>query len=365
MKPHVRLGIAWGALLTATVTFVPTAGADRAALVVGGELTNVEGNAVQSAAELAVEEAGWNVVKPELSPDDASELLVCISRNRPDRNRCLGGLYQRTKVERAVLLLATSTIYEGTRFRVLSGWVLRRSGRTLAFEQRFCEGCRADKLAGTARTLVGLLIRSARAEAAPSLLAIRSSPPGARIVLDDKVVGATNMEFRVYPGRHLVRIEKDGFAMATREVILDDGEHAAIEVTLERKDGAAPAHEPQREVPAPVARPERIDLSSAARAPAPRSRLVPWLLVGIGGTALATAGVLVALGGNEAFDGTGRRAPDHTETTPYAIGLGSAGAVALGIGVYLLVRPAADKDGPVPAVSVGGEAAWVGVRGAF
>ena len=58
------------------------------------------------------------MVKSELSAAAASELLLCINRDRADRNRCLAGLYERTKVERAVLLQASTTTQEGARMRV-------------------------------------------------------------------------------------------------------------------------------------------------------------------------------------------------------------------------------------------------------
>jgi hypothetical protein len=320
--------------------------ADRTALVVGGELDTGESGAVRAAALGAVEAVGWSVVGSEPDAAAAAKLFQCLRGDEAVEERCLAGVVDGTEAERAIVLHVSSQQYGQSTYRVVSGWVLRRSGKRLVFERIFCPACRRDGLARSARALVDTLLRKARSRATPSLLAVRSTPAGARITLDGKVVGATDAagaEFRVSPGRHLVRLERSGFAAATREVVIDDGEHAAVEVTLEPAPGPS------------------SPIQTGTRAH--RSRLLPWLLVGTGAAALAGGGLLLALDEDAGLDGEAR-GPHFDDTAGLGLGLGGAGAAALGVGVYLLWR-SRDAGGPAPIVSVDSEATWVGLRGSF
>ena len=171
----------------------------------------------------AVQAAGWSVVESSLGPSAVSELLACVGRDISDNDGCLSVVFERTRADRVVVLRVRSKRDQGKPVREVSGWVFRPSGKSLKYGQRFCHECRDGDLEMSARILVATLVRSARARARPSLLKVRSIPPGAEIELDDKPVGVTDMDFEVYPGRHIVDLTKDGFQVATREVTVDDG----------------------------------------------------------------------------------------------------------------------------------------------
>jgi hypothetical protein len=367
MKRAVHLAAATASALLATELLTAVAHADRTALVVGGQLGQQEGRAVRAVALVAVEAAGWTVVESDLTPAATSQILACVSDDEGERARCVAGLFDGAKVERALVVRVANKAFGRRRYRELSGWVLRRSGKALAFQQSFCDPCARAHLEQNTQSLIAGLVRTARTRARPSLLAVRSTPAGARIRLDDKVVGMSDMDFRVYPGRHIVRLEKDGFAAATREIIVDDGEHAEIEVALEPEPstkeptpttGPRPRPAPQKASASQV----QVTKEPPPRA-APRSRLVPWLLVGAGGVALATGGLLLSID-QDVSQRDGLRNPDPVDSGKVAIGLGAAGALTVAAGIYLLVRRS-DDPAPAPVVSLGGESAWVGVRGAF
>jgi hypothetical protein len=350
MKPTRRLGAAGIAGILATVLAAAGAHADRAILLVGGELAIREGDAVRRAANRAVQDAGWHLVDSELSAQATARLLGCLHRDRDNRGGCLSEVFARTKVERALVVQATSTIDEGKRTRLLLAVVFRPSGKMLALEQRFCGRCDEGMLADAALIAVGRAIREARSQAAPSWLRVRSTPPGAQVILDGRVIGATEVEFRVYPGRHIVRLEKSGFASATREVSVDDGEHAVIDAPLVAS--------------APTSAPADTN-ASTRQASRGKSRLVPWMLLGGGAAALATGGLLLAWDAGDRFDDGDRRQLKARDTTPYALGVGGAGILAVGAGIVLLLRSRATADGPAPFVSSSGEATWIGLRGSF
>jgi hypothetical protein len=354
--PRLAALAAW----LATVVSVPAAAGERAALILGGELSRQEEGPLRTAAAEAVQAAGWTVVDSTLAPSAVAELLACVGRDFSDSEGCLSEVFERTRADRAVVLRVRSTRDQGKPVREMNGWVFRPSGKALKFGQRFCHACQAGGLETSARILVATLVRGARARARPSLLMVRSIPPGAEIRLDDKAVGVTDMDFQVYPGRHIVELARDGFEVATRDVTVDDGEHVTVEVTLKPADGAEegapPAPWPAR--PEPPGPPE-----PSPRTPRPRSTLVPWLVIGAGGAALAAGGILLAMDQDTSSE-AGVRDQDFRQTSWFAVGAGASGAVAIGVGLYLLFRPA-DERGPAPVVSLGDEAAWLGVQGSF
>jgi hypothetical protein len=73
---------------------------------------------------------------------------------------------------------------------------------------------------------------------------VRSTPGSAKVTLDDKPVGVTELELEVYPGTHLVRLERTGYRAETREVSVEDGERALLDVELVPSAGpqAIPQH---------------------------------------------------------------------------------------------------------------------------
>jgi len=345
LNAQTRLAVS---ALTALATFVGTsrAEAERATFIAGGELTAQEEDAVRAGAQAAIEAASWQVVESDLIPAAVATLFACIAGD-DDERQCLSEVFAGTKAERAVVVQVASKEDSGKPLRVLTGSVYRGTGTRLAIEQRHCERCGGEQLKASARELVAVLIRQARARAKPTLLALRSVPEGARIILDGRVRGETDMDLWVYPGRHVVRLERDGFERATRELTIDDGEHLTVKVALERKRGAAVGAES----------------GTSAGSRGTRSRRWPWLVVGAGGAALAAGAVLWAVDEDET-SGTGLARHRYRDTAPYGLGVGAAGALVVGAGVYLLVR-GPEETRPVPIASVDGEAAWVGVRGWF
>lgn len=355
MNRSLRLAVA-PAVFAAMVASTQEAAAERAAVVLGGELTRQEEAPLWTAAANAVRDAGWSVVGTNLSPPAASELLACVGRDISDNEGCVAALFERTRVDRAVVLRVRSTSDQGQPAREMSGWVFRPSGKSLKYLQRFCHKCPTRGLEASARDLVASLVRSARVRARPSRLLVQSIPSGAQIRIDDKAVGETDMDFEVYPGRHVVELAKDGFLVATRDITVDDGENVTVDVTLKPKDGSARSRRPAHSSG------QRPGHASPARAPRPKA-LVPWLVIGAGGSALAAGGLLLALDQDSSSQG-GVRDNEFRQTSWYAVGAVAAGGVAIGVGLYLLLRRA-DDTAPAPMVSLDDGAAWLGVRGAF
>lgn len=91
-----------------------------------------------------------------------------------------------------------------------------------------------------------------------------------------------------------------------------------------------------------------------------QSPLVPYTLVGVGGAAMITGVVLLAI--NQSPSSTGVEQPTYRDTEGTGIVFLAAGAVSAGVGVYLWLHQRASSE-PVVAVAPGG--GYVGWAGRF
>ena len=77
-------------------------------------------------------------------------------------------------------------------------------------------------------------------------LSIASDPPGAKAMVDDRVVGTTPIEVKpIASGAHRVECAKDGYLAATASIMIGSGEHAQMSLTLKRP---APAVSPTHDI---------------------------------------------------------------------------------------------------------------------
>jgi hypothetical protein len=75
-------------------------------------------------------------------------------------------------------------------------------------------------------------VESATAELARPVLELSSSPPGASVRLDGRVVGKTPWRGDVAPGRRQVDLELDGYAPVSRTIITQRGESYPLTLVL-------------------------------------------------------------------------------------------------------------------------------------
>ncbi len=219
-----------------------------------------------------------------------------------------------------------------------------------------CELCAVDEVNGT--------IEAAFAEVAPALVVpppkkeapkvveapkaskfeveVRSTPPGASLSIDGKVVGDTPAFTLVEPGTHEVVLTKEGYVEAKRTIEVKD---ATVKLELEL--------EAAEEVPPPVVAPPIAEPEQPATGGGGGDYFGVGLGMTIGGVILAGAGTwLVLLDGEVTCDdGRGRReCPSVYNTKGFGIaGLG-VGAALLGSGITLLaVNPG---EGPAQEATV-------------
>ncbi|GMQ79795.1 MAG: hypothetical protein BMS9Abin03_234 [Thermodesulfobacteriota bacterium] len=69
-----------------------------------------------------------------------------------------------------------------------------------------------------------------------ALLSIESNVPGARVLMDGRYVGSTNLlNVEVAPGEHRIRVEKDGFEPYTKKIRFEKGRTRDLYVVLDPK----------------------------------------------------------------------------------------------------------------------------------
>jgi len=326
----------------------PRATADRAAIFVGGDVKTKERTELTAAAKSIAETSGWGAVTPIVT----STASACIDAT--DRAKCIPKLVTGIKVEQVIVFQVSAEEHGAGIMKVVTGWMFKPDGELVVADRRFCEQCTSDKLIAVVKELVSAMILRARV---PAKLAILSMPTGAMAYVDDVAIGATDLDYSVYAGLHVVRVERLGYETVTRTVTLTEGETMTMEFPL-RKIATAPA--PDRPAPTPRPGPEPPPPESTS------TTIVPWVLIGGGGALVATGGVLFAMEGTEIENG--ERVPKRRETTIEAVVTTSAGAIAAAVGVYLLLWPPdtatkSETRGPVITIQSGG--AWFGYRGTF
>jgi hypothetical protein len=198
----------------------------------------------------------------------------------------------------------------------------------------FCNACDEDSLKLAIADVARRVLRAAAERSGKTKISIKSRPDRAWINLDGALVGSTDTVKATYPGEHTVLLTRAGYVTATRTIVVKEGETAALVAVLDPAPGTV------------------IDRAGDRR-PA-SSRWIPKLLSGAGALVLA-GGALYSFTVDPPSSG---RQPRYLYSGP-ALGVAAAGGAALGIGLYLWLRPAggtARRSAPAVSPSPGGGA---------
>jgi hypothetical protein len=261
-------------------------------LTVDGELPRQSVQLLEQHLIERMREAGFDVVDPKASASDGANVLRVTVRVK-----------QRDYVLEAELYGADGS-------------------QVLVRADDECDLCgieeAADRLAGLADSIWRELEADARAR---PMLGVTTTPAGAIVFVDGKRLGVTPLELELEPGRHEVRVAKEGFAPREREVELVKGVDASMKVEL------VPV------TPMQIDAPERPKVAG----------WLGWTLLGTGAATTVVGVTLLALhgqpirskctGGNVDMDGTCRFV--HDSLVPGAV-LGAAGLGLLSSGIALI-----------------------------
>lgn len=302
-------------------------------IAIGGNAEERDRAAVNAGVTAATRVAGWQLPTKPLSKKESASLLHCLDPGEPWA--CIPGTIDAQGIHHALVIAAEKRQSDdGSPMVVLTAKLIVTRPHALVIHQRFCEHCTDDKLAQASAELTQQLVQELAVRMGRTVLEVKSMPAGARITLDGEPVGATNMTFNTYPGSHVVIVEKAGYLTQTIPIQAEEGKTAEVSVTLHESD-TGQTHTTDK----PPGRP---------------SRIVPLALIGAGGAAVVTAGVLVYLGQQDGPEDKYK----HTRATTLGIVTGLAGAAAIGAGIYLWWRGPAASAPTVAAVPHGAIIGW-------
>lgn len=138
-------------------------------------------------------------------------------------------------------------------------------------------------------------------------LTVLSEPDGATVLIDDRPVGVTPWTGEIYPGRHHLRLRREGYQDAERDFELPDLRAIDVDATLNRAPPPAPS--PAATPPAATHPPRRDE------APHHGVRLPTWIAFGTGAA---------ALGGAAVFEGLRRGSEGSVKSEPTQVARASA-----------------------------------------
>jgi len=313
--------------------------ADAGLVVVGGTADDHVRSTVGTAIEDAARQAGWSLANPRLSRREADGLVSCVA---PTPFACLPASLEAGGIHRVLVVTVDRAVSDsGAPELVLLGKLVVTSPRDVIVNRRFCESCADDRLAQESTQLAQDILRLLATQSGRTVVEVASEPAGAQVVLDGQRIGVTNGTFNTFPGKHVVILEKLGYASERKELTVGEGKTVTVSATL--RVSAVPGV------------PELPGMGEPPRRP----RLVPGAVIGLGAVALVGGIVLYAVDQDPSLTGDKR----YRDTAPAGVAIGVAGLAVLGAGAYLWRRGSARTSGPAAAVARGGVV--VGWCGAF
>ncbi|HSS03422.1 MAG TPA: PEGA domain-containing protein [Kofleriaceae bacterium] len=323
----MRTTFAFGLALAVLIALRSPARADSGVGDIGVVVTGETSMQPQLTAQIGewLSRHGHALVPSPLPPDAITQLVDCIVIS--DRKCAREIVEKRALTPRVVLAqLDSKNLGGGARDITVTAYWFDK-GHDAVAERKTCERCTVQSLRVTADEILRKLLGSGDGH-----VKLKSSPPGARIIIDGQPIGVTPLDWDLPQGKHTIAMDKRGFVAASREiaVVTDRTDTLALDL-------------------APVAGPEGR---------ASWKRIVPIAMVVAGGAAVVAGGVMVALDQD-----TGPNEPLVIRNTgPGGVALMISGAVVGGTGAFLLFRSSGSS---APVATIGSGGAYVGWAGRF
>jgi hypothetical protein len=263
-------------------------------------------------------------IAASLSVEATTTLLNCMTM---DDQGCARGVVE-AQAKGESVLFAQALKSRSSNATVLNVYWFPKGKEPIGM-RRACEECNADLMRSTVDEMLGMILGASKLER--GRIALHSKPEGMTVLLDNENIGVTPLEREVPAGEHRIVLMHRGQKVGERSVKV----HAEVAA----------------EITVPVTLPSDDD-GGDGEAP---SRLVPGILLGVGGIAVATGVVLYLT--SETDDGT---KPTYRDTKPLGIGVAAGGVAVAAVGAWLWVRAGRSSDSaPVATIhSHGGIVGW-------
>ncbi len=279
---------------------------------------------------------GHQLAPAALEPDAINTLIDCVV---VQDDACVRTVVDKRSRSGSIVFARADVTPtdDGTRNVTLVGYWLVK-GHDAVAERRNCERCSEQSLRNAADDMMTALAHAGELD--PGHLALRSTPAGAKVLIDGTPVGVTPLDYDLAPGNHKISVTADKHDVETRDVIVRKGETTTVEVPLKPIGSTGGSFDDTR-----------------------RSHLVPGLVIGAGAVA-AIAGVVMIATDKGVPSPIGPQQPTYQNSSPGDYVLAGAGAVAIGVGVYLWLR-ASSHPSSAPIATVTRDGGVVGWSGRF
>lgn len=300
-----------GAGLAATGLEMSDAHAGNGALLIRGASGLDERSAASVSVREALQQSGWQLSKRQFSEKEAEAAAACLRNDKPWS--CMEDVLREPSLEHlAIVSVDPKKAPDGTPLTLVTARIVMAKQNLAYGDEQYCEKCNAERVKSTALAVTTKVLGRIYLDSNRSLLNIRSTPAGARIVLDGKVMGASNLALDILPGRHTVNLSLRGYRAVSRSVDVVDGEAAEVNILLE----------PEEQQKLPTTPP------IGDGAPSEEVRILPgWVpptTLGVGVAAVIAGSVLLY---------TGRDQPEGEVQNQYNVSV--PGVVTIGLGVAI------------------------------
>lgn len=327
-----------------------TASAERGGVVVSGKASAGKQLVARNAAVELLRARGWSIADNSLAPHDTSTVTGCFASG--DAVACVSRLAASRSLDRIAVLSLEDQHKDGAVTVMISERFIITGVPTVFVSQRFCDHCTDTTLDQLTRELTQELLDRSTLHGGRSVLSVKSTPQGARFSVDGSYVGATDASIDSVPGKHVVRIELDGYALAERQVETSQGETAEVAVTLHRLSENTGGQRPAVVTP-PVVVPSTSKQSIGA---------LPPVMVASGALAIIGGSIALALDGSDTVRPPNQDQPrGYYDTTIPGVVAIAGGAAAVGLGALLWWR----RAHAVPLVAPTNGGGTIGLVGTF
>jgi PEGA domain-containing protein len=332
----LALAVALSSLLTSK-----TALGSGVVVVVGGDADHETRRKLADAIEQGLNDHREEPRQITLDAAEVNALVGCVSR---EASKECAGDFMRSRSGGASRAIVLGVARDGRAKVTITGWVLGPNGTILVIDQGVCDSCTASKLKDVTLELLAALLREVEARTTATVLAVQTTPPGAQVEIDGRIIGESNaqkpLEHRVYAGAHRIVVQLRGYETAIRTVHVVAGETKPIDVQLVALAGmAAKSTSPP---------------SGSTVTTEHHVRWRPWLAIGAG-LAATSAGVALIIADEDAPRSSDPQRYERRETTTLGIATAGLGIAVAGAGLWWLLRDADQppaKASAAPAVRI-------------